>query len=191
MVAASDGQLICQHGPHHQQWQNSGWVFHGAGIQGSWSLQGFALPQSLSFKLLGLVFHEMAGLGPMLRQLHSAGQSARAKPEANFGLQFRLHHFCAHAAEAFRALIAREVWGSQLQGRIDADARKLQGVQRAFLRSICDCLSVNAPMPAIAVELALCAMGPACAFCSIQGRLTEKPSVCMRARIACLRANAW
>lgn len=94
----------------------------------------------------------------MLRQLHSAGQNARAKP--------------------------LEIWESQLQGRIDADARKLQGVQHALLRSICARLS--APLPAISNELAPCAMGPACAFCSVQVWLTEKPSVCLQARIACL-----
>ena len=60
-------------------------VFHGSGVQGSWSLPGNPLPWSWSFKYLGLVFHESWELGPMLRQLHSAGQGAKAKLQANFG----------------------------------------------------------------------------------------------------------
>ena len=42
-----------------------------------------------------------------------------------------------------------EVWGSQLQCRLDAGARKSQGVQSAFLRNFCGRLPVAIPMPAI------------------------------------------
>ena len=47
-----------------------------------------------------------------------------------------------------------EVWGSQLQGRLDSDAKKLQGVQSAFLRGVCGRLPVSIPMPAILNEVA-------------------------------------
>ena len=58
--------------------------FHGSHVQGNWSLQSDIVPRARSFKYLGLVFHESGGLGPMLRHLHSAGQGARAKLQANF-----------------------------------------------------------------------------------------------------------
>ena len=58
-------------------------VSHKSGVQGSWSLQGNPLPRCQSFKYLGLVFHEPGELGPMLRQLHSAGQGAKAELQAN------------------------------------------------------------------------------------------------------------
>ena len=45
-----------------------------------------------------------------------------------------------------------EVWGSQLQGRLNtqiSDAKKLQGVQLAFLRSVCGRLPVGVPSAAV------------------------------------------
>ena len=97
-------------------------VFHGAGIGGRWSLHGLIL--SSSFKYLGLVFHELGGLGPMLRQLHSAGQGARAKLQANYGrlgcttsVPMLLRLFSAVVAPAVS--YGCEVWGSRLQGRLD------------------------------------------------------------------------
>ena len=134
-------------------------VFHGADIEGSWSLHGLALPRSSSFKYLGLVFHESGGLGPMLRQLHSAGQGARAKLQANYGrlgctnsVPMLLRLFSAVVAPALS--YGCEVWGSQLQGKLDSDAKKLQGVQSAFLRGVCGRLPVGIPMPAILNEVA-------------------------------------
>ena len=47
-----------------------------------------------------------------------------------------------------------EVWGSQLQGKLDSDAKKLQGVQSTFLRGLCGRLPVGTPMPAILIEVA-------------------------------------
>ena len=46
------------------------------------------------------------------------------------------------------------VWGSKVQGEVDADAGKLKGVQFAFLRKVCGCLPVGIPMPAILNEVA-------------------------------------
>ena len=48
-------------------------IFHGSDGQDSWSLQVHGLLP------LGLVFDDFGGLGPILQQLHSAGQGERAK----------------------------------------------------------------------------------------------------------------
>ena len=122
-------------------------VLHGAGIVGSWSLHGLALPWSSSFNYLVLVFHKSGDLDPMLRQLHSAGQGAWAKLQANHdrlscttSLPMLLRLFSALFAPAIS--YGCEVWVSQLQGRLGADARKLQGIQCAFLRNFCGRLPV-------------------------------------------------
>ena len=134
-------------------------VFHGAGIQDSWSSHGLALPRPSSFNYLGLGFHESVSLGPIMRQLHSASQSARAKLQANYGrlgcmtsvpMLLRLSSTLVAPAVSYGC----EVWGSQLQGRLDAVAKKLQGVQSAFLPNVCDRLPVGIPMPAILNEVA-------------------------------------
>ena len=129
-------------------------VFHGSGVQGSWFLHGNALPQSQSFKYLGLVFHESGELGPMLRQLHSAGQGARAQLQAKFSrlgcstsLPMLLRLFSSLVAPAIS--YGCEVWGSQCHGNLVSDAKKLQGVQVAFLRNICGRLPVGIPASAI------------------------------------------
>ena len=112
-------------------------VFHGADIQATWSLQGLALPRSSSFRYMGLTFHESGKSGPVLRQLYSARQGARAKLQADFGrlgcmssVPMLLRLFATLVAPAIS--YGCEVWGSQLQGRLTWDAKKLQGVQFAF-----------------------------------------------------------
>ena len=97
----------------------------------------------------------------MLRQLHSAGQGAKAKPQANYGrLGCMMSVPMLQLLNLFSAVVAPaiscgcEVWGSQLQGRLDSDAKKLQGVRSAFVRSVCGRLPVGIPMPAILNELA-------------------------------------
>ena len=47
-----------------------------------------------------------------------------------------------------------EVWGSQCHGNLVSDAKKLQGVQVAFLRSVCGSLPVGVPADVIFAELA-------------------------------------
>ena len=47
-----------------------------------------------------------------------------------------------------------EVWGSQCHGNLVSDAKKLQGVPLAFLRSVCGRLPVGIPAAAIVAELA-------------------------------------
>ena len=136
-------------------------VVHGPGIEGSRSLHGLALPRSSSFRYLGLIFHELGGLSPMsqgLRQLHSAGQGARAKLQANYGrlgctTSVPMLLSLVSALVALAVLYGCEVWGSQLQGRLDSDAhaRKVQG---AFLRNVRGRLPVGIPMPAILTEVA-------------------------------------
>ena len=60
----------------------------------------------------------------------------------------------------FSALVAPaisygcEVWGSQCHGKLVSDAKKLQGVQLAFLRNVCGRLPVGIPAAAIFAELA-------------------------------------
>ena len=50
--------------------------------------------------------------------------------------------------------MAVRVWGSQCHGNLVSDAKKLQGVQLAFLRSVCGRLPVGTPAAAIFAELA-------------------------------------
>ena len=47
-----------------------------------------------------------------------------------------------------------EVWGTQCHGKLVSDAKKLQGVQLAFLRNVWGCLPVGIPAAAIFAELA-------------------------------------
>ena len=76
---------------------------------------------------------------------------------------FHCWHFLAHALEALldigRPAISYgcEVWGSQCHDnltRLVSDAKKLQGVQLAFLRNVCGRLPVGLPAAAIFAELA-------------------------------------
>ena len=75
----------------------------------------------------------------MLRQLYCAGQGARAKLQANFG-RLGCTAFVPMLLRLFATLVAPaisyvcKVWGSQLQGRLNSDAKK--GVDLAFFRSV-------------------------------------------------------
>ncbi len=47
-----------------------------------------------------------------------------------------------------------EVWVSHVQGRLNSDAKKLQGVQLAILCSICGRFPVSVPSDAVLAEVA-------------------------------------
>ena len=108
---------------------------------------------------LGLVFYGLGGLGPVSRQLHSAGQGTRAKHQANYGrlgyttsvpILLRLSSALGAPAISYGC----EVWGSQLQGRLDADARMLQGAHFASLCNACGRLPVGIPIAPVLCEVA-------------------------------------
>ena len=95
----------------------------------------------------------------MLRQLHSAGQGAKAKLQANLdkmgcstSLPILLRLFSMLVAPAIS--YSCEIWGSCCHGNLVSDAKKLQGVQLAFLWNVCGCLPVGIPAAAIFAELA-------------------------------------
>ena len=95
----------------------------------------------------------------MLRQLYSAGQAARAKLLANFSklgcstsLPVLLGLFSTLVAPAIS--YGCEFWGSQCHGNLVSDAKKLHGVQLAFLRNVCGRLPIGIPAAAIFAELA-------------------------------------
>ena len=73
-------------------------------------------------------------------------------------------------------LYSCELGGSQLQSRLDADARNLQGVQSAFLRNLCGRFPVGIPMPAIFKEVAqdLCTLSWWVSLCVLE--LSVMPS---------------
>ena len=96
----------------------------------------------------------------MLHQLHSGVQGARAELQGNYGrlgcttsVHMLLRFFSVLVAPA----ISYECkgWGSQSQGKFDADAKKSQGVQFAFLRHACGRLPDDTSMPDIPNELVL------------------------------------
>ena len=148
-----DAQLLRQHGPHRQCCLNLRLWSSLAGIEGNWSLPGLALPQSPSFKYLGLDLHERRGWAPCcvtcILQARVLGPSFRPTKAG-------WHHLRAHAAEASLSVLGApaisygyEVQGPQLHGRLDADARRLQGIQFRFLRNGRGRLPVGIAMPAI------------------------------------------
>ena len=74
-------------------------VFNGPGTPGSWHVGSQILPQSSSFKYLGLVFHESGGLSPALKRLAQNAVGARAQ------LQAKLRRLmCAHDEATVRCL---------------------------------------------------------------------------------------
>ena len=93
----------------------------------------------------------------MLRQLHSAGQGARAKRQAKLS---RLGYFTSlpmllrlfSILDAPAVAYGCKVRGSQCHGSLVSYAKKLQGVQVAFPRNVCGRLPVGPPAAAIFAE---------------------------------------
>ena len=113
----------------------------------------------------------------MVRQLHPAGQGARAKLQANYGrlgcttsVPMLLRLF--FAVDAPGSLYGLEVWGSQLQGRLASDAKKC--VQLCAVCLLAQCLWSLACWHSYACQFERGAsgalhselVGAACAFCS-------------------------
>ena len=59
-------------------------VFNGPGTPSLWHVCSQTLPQSSSFKYLGLVFHEPGSLSPALKQLAQNAVGARAQLQTKF-----------------------------------------------------------------------------------------------------------
>ena len=133
-------------------------VFHGTSTGRVWSVCGRPLPQSQSFKYLGLVFHESGQADSMFHQLHRAGQGAQARLRASFAglgcassfpMKRRLFNTLVTPAASYGC----EVWGTHSVGPVHAGMAKLLRVQAAFLRSLCG-LPKTAPVHAVFSELA-------------------------------------
>ena len=100
--------------------------------------------------------------GPCCGSSISAGQGAKAKLQANFhrlgcstSLAMLLRLLSTLVAPAMS--YGCEVWGSRCHGNngnLVSDAKKLQGVQLAFLRNVCGRLPVSIPAAADFAELA-------------------------------------
>ena len=119
-----------------------------------------------------------------------------AKLQANFG-RLGCTTSVPMLLRLFASLVAPtisygcEVWGSHLQGRLNSDAKRLQGVQLAFLRSVCGRLPMGVPSAAVLAEVAedLCILKWWVQLVQCVVRVSEMPEGSLHRDI--LRDNVW
>ena len=116
------------------------------------------LPQSQSFKYLGLVFHESGQCDKMFQRLYQNGLGSKARLVANFKqlgcasslpMQCRLFDTLVTPAASYGC----EIWGGHFLGRLSVPAKSLLGLQASFLRRVCS-LPKTVSLPPLFEELA-------------------------------------
>ena len=117
-------------------------VFNGPGTPGSWHVGSQILPQSSSFKYLGLVFHESGGLSPALKRLAQNAVGARAQLQAKFR-RLMCDKSVPMMRRLFDALVmptvsyGAEIWGTLCSHPLPPDIKQMADVQVSFLRQLC------------------------------------------------------
>ena len=117
-------------------------VFNGPAPGCSWHVAGRLLPQSSSFKYLGLIFHESDGLSPALRRLAQNATGACARLQAkhkglmcdkSFPMMRRLFDALVLPTVSFGA----EVWGPLCTRVLPHDLAQMAAIQVSFFRQLC------------------------------------------------------
>ena len=117
-------------------------VFNGPGTASTWRVGAQVLPQSASFKYLGLIFHESGTMSYALQRLAHNAVGACAQLRAKFrGL------LCQKSFPMMRRLFdalvlptvsyGSEVWGPFCSPTLPRDIKKMADVQIAFFRQLC------------------------------------------------------
>ena len=129
-------------------------VFNGPGTASTWRFGAQVLPQSASFKYLGLSFHESGTMSYALQRLAHNAVGACAQLRAKFrGL------LCQQSFPIMRRLFdalvlptvsyGSEVWGPSCSPSLPLDIKKVAEVQLAFFRQLCRLKKSTSVTPAI------------------------------------------
>ena len=117
-------------------------VFNGLGTASSWRVGAQVLPQSASFKYLGLSFHESGKMSYALQRLAHNAVGACAQLRAKFrGLlcqqSFPIMRRLFDALDLPTVSYGSEVWGPSCSPSLPRDINKMAEVQLAFFRQLC------------------------------------------------------
>ena len=119
-------------------------VFNGPGTASTWRVGAQVLPQSASFKYLGLIFQESGTMSYALQRLAHNAVGACAQP----GLRAKFRGLLCQQSfpimrRLFDALVlpivsyGSEVWGPSCSPSLPRDIKKMAEVQLAFFRQLC------------------------------------------------------
>ena len=117
-------------------------VFNGPGSACSWRVGSQVLPQSSSFKYLGLVFHESGSLSNALKRLAQNAVGAlfqlrskfkRLMCDTSFPMMRRLFDALVLPTVSYGS----EVWGPLCSPVLPPDIKKMADIQVSFLRQLC------------------------------------------------------
>ena len=116
-------------------------VFNGT-ASGTWHVGQHVLPQSASFKYLGLVFHESGSILPAFAKLAQNGKGAAARLSAkhkalmcseSFPMMKRLFDAVVRPTVSYGC----EVWAPACSLALGPELKDMLGVQMAFFRQLC------------------------------------------------------
>ena len=117
-------------------------VFNGLGTTSTWQVGAQVLPQSASFKYLGLIFHESGTMSYALQRLAHNAVGACAQLRVKFRGLLCQKSF-SMMRRLFDALVLptvsydSEVWGPSCSPTLPHDIKKMADVQVAFFRQLC------------------------------------------------------
>ena len=124
----------------------------------SWRVGSQTLPQSCSFKYLGLVCHESGSLPPALKRLAQNAVGARAWLQTKFR-RLMCDKSVPMMRRLFNALVlptvsyGSEIWGPFCSHPLPYDVKEMADVQASFLRQLC-CLKKSVTPAIMFRELA-------------------------------------
>ena len=116
-------------------------VFNGPGTPSLWHVGSQTLPQSPSFKYLGLVFHKSGSLSPALKRLAQNAVGAHAQLQTKFK-RLMCDKSVPMLRQLFDALVlpmvsyGAEIWGTFCSHSLPTDVRQKALVQLSFLRQL-------------------------------------------------------
>ena len=117
-------------------------IFNGPGTPSSWQVGSQTLPQSSSFKYLGMIFHESGSLSSALKRLAQNAVSAHAQLQTKFQ---RL--MCDKSVPIMRRLFdalvlpttsyGEEIWGDSCSHPLPSNVKNMADIPVSFLRHLC------------------------------------------------------